>query len=278
MTRESALLPESFHSANPQQDAGASDGPKLRHTNEQPELPDTRSPTGNPPFMRRCLTAALQLYGLTHRELFAYAVLVSHCRAYVDGEAGSCRMLYLTWATESGVWKPLRSETPEAAKKRVKSAQREMRTIASRLKEVRLLLVRKRIRAADLTVFPPNLTGHGICSIGVNHPYLDRGKSPLSIERGSGKVRTASTAAADVLPAAASQPDNGQQQQQIKSEHRIEGLIGACAARARKLKQPIDEPLERQRLASGEIDVDDLQLQADELQQEIDERQYRRAR
>ena len=167
MLSESALLPNRHISAKPQ-DAGASDGPKLAHANEQPELPDTRSQTGNPPFMRRCLTAALQLYGLTHRELFAYAVLVSHCRAYVDGEAGSCRLLYLTWATETGVLKPIQRETPqtpEATKKRLKSAQREMRTIASRLKEVRLLLVRKRIRSSDLIVFPPGL-------IGVNHPYL----------------------------------------------------------------------------------------------------------
>ena len=78
--------------------------------------------------------------------------------------------------------------------------------------------------------------------------------------------------------AAAVPPPNDQQQQQIKSEQRIEGLIGACAARARKLKRPIDEAKERQRLASGEIDVDDLQRLADELQQEIDEQQYRRAR
>ena len=89
-----------------------------------------------------------------------------------------------------------------------------------------------------------------------------------------GKERT-STAAAAVLRAAASQPDNGQQQQQIKSEQRIEGLIRACAARARKLKRPIDEDLERQRLASGEIDVEDLQRLADELQDEIDGRQHR---
>ena len=94
--------------------------------------------------------------------------------------------------------------------------------------------------------------------------------SPISNQR---EVTSTANTAAAVVP-----PTNGQQQQQIKSEQRIEGLIGACAARARKLKEPIDEPRERQRLAGGEIDVDDLQCLADELQQKIDERQYRRAR
>ena len=86
---------------------------------------------------------------------------------------------------------------------------------------------------------------------------------------------TANTDAAAVPPAEVSPLEDSQQQQR---ERRIEGLIGACAARARKLKRPIDEPLERHRLADGETDVDDLQRLADELQQEIDEQQYRRAR
>ena len=39
-----------------------------------------------------------------------------------------------------------------------------------------------------------------------------------------------------------------------------------------------DEAEDRERLTAGEIDVDDLQRLADELQQEINERQYRRRR
>ena len=72
----------------------------------QPELQGARTASGNPPFMRRCLTLALQLRGLTYRELFAYAVLVSHCRAFVDGDHGICTLLYSTWATEAGVFRP----------------------------------------------------------------------------------------------------------------------------------------------------------------------------
>ena len=89
-------------------------------------------------------------------------------------------------------------------------------------------------------------------------------------------------AAAAVLPKAVLKSDTGQQQQQRKIERRnkerIEGLIAACAARARKLGRPYDEADERQRLAAGEIDVDHLQELADELQQEIDAQQYRRRR
>ena len=167
MLSESALLPNRHISAKPQ-DAGASDGPKLAHANEQPELPDTRSQTGNPPFMRRCLTAALQLYGLTHRELFAYAVLVSHCRAYVDGEAGSCRLLYLTWATETGVLKPIQRETPqtpEATKKRLKSgATRDEKH-------------RKPTQRSSLTPGPK--ADSSVRSDRIS-TWPDRGKSPLS--------------------------------------------------------------------------------------------------
>ena len=86
-------------------------------------------------------------------------------------------------------------------------------------------------------------------------------------------------AAADVFPL---QPDTDQQQQQQKierrNEERIEGLIAACAARARNLGRRYDEADERQRLADCEIDVHDLQRLADELQQKIDERDDRRRR
>ena len=251
--------------AQPQNLGARSSGHTFRDRSaKQPELPDSRSPAGNPPFIRRCLTAALQLLGLTHRDLFAYAVLVSHCRAYVDGDHGTCRLYYTTWATESGVWKPKKpDETPEAAKKRLQSAQREMRTIASRLKKARLLLVKKRARSSELIVFPPG-------QIGVKHPYLDRGKTPLSKERRSLKGNLS-----DSNAAAAVVPDDRQQQQQRRINVRVEGLIGACAVRARKLKRPIDEALERKRLAAGEIDVEDIQRMADELQDAIDERDER---
>ncbi len=80
--------------------------------------------------MRRCLTLALQLRGLTYRELFAYAVLVSHCRAFVDGDHGICTLLYSTWATEAGVFRPRPGEDADASSRRMESARREMRAIA----------------------------------------------------------------------------------------------------------------------------------------------------
>ena len=133
----------------------------------EPRLPGTQSAPGSPPFMRRCLTAAVHLFGLTHRELFAYAVLVSHCRAYVDGDHGTCRLLYQTWAIEAGVWKPRPGEPADRAAKRLQSAAREMRRIARRLKAAGLLFVRRRMRSADLLVFPPAQTG-------VVHPCLQK--------------------------------------------------------------------------------------------------------
>ena len=97
----------------------------------------------------------------------------------------------------------------------------------------------------------------------------------LGLVRTVGKERT-STAAAAVLPAAAPRPNDGQQQQQI--DGRIEGLIGACAVRARTLGQRYEEADDRERLTAGAINVDDLQRLADDLQQQIADRRQSRER
>ncbi len=67
-----------------------------------------------------------------------------------------------------------------------------------------------------------------------------------------------------------------QSQQQQRQQDRIEGLIGAIAARARELDREYDEADERQRLANGEINVDDMQQLADELGEAVRERRLRR--
>ena len=85
---------------------------------------------------------------------------------------------------------------------------------------------------------------------------------------------TANTAAADVIRAAASQPDNGQQQQLP----RIENLIAINAVRSRKLGRRYDEAGDRERLASGEINVEHLQQLADDQQDQLDQRHDRRRR
>ena len=89
---------------------------------------------------------------------------------------------------------------------------------------------------------------------------------------------TANTAAAVVLPAVVSPFKDSQQQQQIKSEQRIEGLIAVCAVRSRELRHRYEEAEDRDRLASGEIDVDDLQRCANDLQDQLDTRDERRYR
>ena len=272
--------------AKPDDAAGAARQPQLRDESaRQPELPGTRTAAGSPPFMRRCLTAALHLLGLTHRDCYAYAVLVSHCRAYVDGEHGTCRLLYRTWAAEAGVWRPKPGEPAEAAERRLTAATRHMREIASRLKGAGLLMVKRRIRAAELLVFPPP-PARGV-QIGPNQTYLDRSKSDLSIERGSGKGAPAhqsgagaslsSPIAAAGTSRATSADRRQQQQQQDRDQVRIEGLFGAIAARCRELGHDYDEQDERRRLREGEIDVDRLQRHADELATEVRKKRLRRA-
>ena len=59
-----------------------------------------------------------------------------------------------------------------------------------------------------------------------------------------------------------------QEQQQPGQTNRIEGLIGAIAARSRSLARPFDEATARRDLASGKQTVNDLQRQADALDAE----------
>ena len=69
--------------------------------------------------------------------------------------------------------------------------------------------------------------------------------------------------------------DHEQQQQRFterkaqRQEERIEGLIGAIAARARRLGMEYNEAEERQLLEAGEIGVDDLQRHADKLEEKL---------
>lgn len=67
------------------------------------------------------------------------------------------------------------------------------------------------------------------------------------------------------------------QQQLDRDQVRIEGLFAAIAPRAREAGYTYDEADERRRLAAGEIDVDDLQHQADRLLEEVREKRLRRA-
>ena len=69
--------------------------------------------------------------------------------------------------------------------------------------------------------------------------------------------------------------DHEQQQQRFterkaqRQEERIEGLIGAIAARARRLGMEYNEAEERHLLEAGEIGVDDLQRHADKLEEKL---------
>ena len=69
-------------------------------------------------------------------------------------------------------------------------------------------------------------------------------------------------------------PRNEEQQQQRRPENsiatenerrRLEGLIGAIAARSRNVGEPYDEADTRRRIAAGETTIDDLQHHADRL-------------
>lgn len=75
----------------------------------------------------------------------------------------------------------------------------------------------------------------------------------------------------------ANSADQRRKKQQQRRQDRIEGLFAAIAPRAREAGYTYDEADERRRLREGEIDVDDLQRQADRLADEVHEKRMRRA-
>ena len=95
--------------------------------------------------------------------------------------------------------------------------------------------------------------------------HLDVTKGDISGEPVQGNLISDRTAVAD-SPARARETD--QDEQQPGRTVRIEGLIGAIAARSRSLARQFDEAQVRRDLASGERTIDDLQHQADELDAE----------
>ena len=83
---------------------------------------------------------------------------------------------------------------------------------------------------------------------------------------------TANTAAA-VVP-----PTNGQQQQQIKSEQRIEGQIASCEISARVLDVDFDAADHRERMQSGELSLEESQAFTDGLRLQRDDRLRRKGK
>ena len=100
----------------------------------------------------------------------------------------------------------------------------------------------------------------------------DHGSPPKGNQKGGGTQQPVAVVAGTPRTREADR----QSQQQQRQQDRIEGLIGAIAARARELDREYDEADERQRLAKGEINVDDMQQLADELGEEVRERRLRR--
>ena len=146
----------------------------------------------------------------------------------------------------------------------------------------------KREQAEQTDLLPRN-TGHGA-------PYLDgntghharqfdgnTGHGALNLDGNTGhhaRQQRAVPGRADLAavadfpsPRACDDEQQQQQQRERKLEERIEGLIAAVAARARKLGMLYDESDERRRLAAGEIGVAELQTLADKLGERIRVRQ-----
>ena len=246
-----AILPESFHPANPQ-DVGAarSPGHSIRDRSAKQLTFGPSEAVKSKPTIAR-LRDAMDAFNIR----------------------GTCRLVayeLLTYWQPGGDVFPSVQTIADGLGLTPRVVQRHL----ARLERKGLWVRIARVNSTNL--YELKLPGRVTVATGGGERSVTPGvnvASPISNQREV--TSTANTAAAVVLPAAVSPFKDSQQQQQIKSEQRIEGLIGACAARARKLKRPIDEPLERHRLADGEIDVDDLQRLADELQHEIDGRQYR---
>ena len=93
--------------------------------------------------------------------------------------------------------------------------------------------------------------------------------SPISNQR---EVTSTANTAAAVVP-----PTNVQQQQQIKSEQRIEGLIASCEISCRTIGRPaFESEWHREKIRSDELTLASLQKHANDLKAERDDRRRRR--
>ena len=178
---------------------------------------------------------------------------------------GTCRLLGYELLT---YWRPGGAVFPSVATLAAglglspRTVQRHM----ARLERLGLWLRLARVGSTNL--YELRLPGPVTVVSGGGDTHVTPRVTPTSPRSKQREVTTKVQAAA-VLPA------SDKQQQQRR---RIEGLIAACAARARTLKRPYDEADERQRLAAREINVDNLQDLADDLSQQIDAQQSRRRR
>ena len=97
--------------------------------------------------------------------------------------------------------------------------------------------------------------------------------SPRSNQR---EVTSTNTAAAVVLPTVVSPFKDSQQQQQIKSEQRIDGQIASCEISARVLDVDFDAADHRERMQSGELSLEESQAFTDGLRLQRDDRTRRK--
>ena len=271
MRQAAPTVSETSTAAKPRTNLGASDGPKLAHVTEQPGLPIKFDSKRGCDQIRARLYHDHRLIGLELAVALALSefVTLASFAAYPKQKLIG-RMVHATRARVSNALQRLET-------KGVLTIDRNR----SHCRYVFLATWRGLFKTvprcagkAHLDVPGKHISNTKVSDLTPIQSRFSLGESvsePYVLE----PVRT--IAAADVLPAAASRPDDGQQQQR-RIDGRIEGLIGACAARARTLGRRYDEAEDRERLTAGEIDVDDLQRLADELQQEINERQYRRRR
>ena len=106
--------------------------------------------------------------------------------------------------------------------------------------------------------------------------YLDGNTGHHARPQRAVSGRADPAAVADLSSPLARDDEQQQQQRERRLGERIEGLIAAIAARARKLGMFYDENDERRRLADGEIGIVELQALADKLGERIRVRQRRR--
>ena len=251
MRTADASLAETSQRTIPQNNRGASDGPKLAHVTEQPGLPIKFDSKRGCDQIRARLYHDHRLTGLELSVALALSEFVNLATfAAFPKQQLLARMVHATRPKVSGALTRLESKGVMAID-RCRTYCRYVFLASWRGQFVALPGGSRCSRKEHQDVPERNITGEPI-----------------------NKNLVPSTAAAAVLPTSVPQSDTGQQQQLL----RIEGLIPIIAVRSRKLGRRYDETGDLELLAAGEIDVDDLQDLADELQDQLDKRDDRRYR
>ena len=270
MRQPNASVTETSHPATPPT-VGAAAGPKLAHVTEQPGLPIKFDSKRGCDQIRARLYHDPRLVGLELTVALALSefVRLPACVAYPKQKLLT-RMVHATRARVSNALQRLETKGVLT----IDRGRSHCRYVFLETWRGRFQTVPRCAGKAHLDVPGKHISKEKVTHVTPIQSRFSLGEGPLEpyvLE----PVRTL-IAAADLSLVQSGRDD--QQQQQIKSEQRVEGQIASCEISARVLDVDFDAADHRERMQSGELSLEESQAFTDGLRLQRDDRMRRKGK